>query len=259
MRRRYIELVSENIYEEHKQLQREITGKAMAINLHGNLERECKLAIIRSIQLEPDLGLTRKDIKKHQKATLDALAHLNKQQYSQWDEEDIIQAHYLITQGDLGKGYRQGRSFITDSHVSVPSHEKVAYHMSNYARLFSEDLNTLEKSILAHFHGVRIHPFEDGNGRTFRLIQNAMLHQRCTPPFIIELAQRSFYNNLLEDARDEALDVYDSFQKYHNEEYRYHTLYMTPTHAARRFADFVASQINIRGNKILGNNKRYPR
>jgi len=82
--------------------------------------------------------------------------------------------------------------------VEIPFFEKTVKEK------FSSDDNDPVKQILSaaymHFHLVRIHPFEDGNGRTARTMQNIILNYYGLPPPVIESGERETYYRCLEEA-----------------------------------------------------------
>lgn len=47
------------------------------------------------------------------------------------------------------------------------------------------NMHALQYAAVAHYKLVHIHPFADGNGRTSRLLMNAILMQAGFPPVII--------------------------------------------------------------------------
>jgi Fic family protein len=53
---------------------------------------------------------------------------------------------------------------------------------------------------LAHYNMVRIHPFDDGNGRGARLLMNLILMRRGYPPAIIRNDEREDYLDALDQA-----------------------------------------------------------
>lgn len=57
----------------------------------------------------------------------------------------------------------------------------------------SGDIHPLVKAALAHYNMVRIHPFDDGNGRGARLLMNCLLIQAGYPPAIIRSEERRMY------------------------------------------------------------------
>lgn len=97
-------------------------------------------------------------------------------------------------------GYREGNVKIAGSRVSPPSKVKLDREL----RIFlweNEGLRTpLEKALHAHFNLGRIHAFEDGNGRTSRLVQDTILSQEGLPLPMIGLFERSEYIQKIESA-----------------------------------------------------------
>lgn len=64
----------------------------------------------------------------------------------------------------------------------------------------SQGANPLVVAALAHYHFVRIHPFDDGNGRGARLLMNLILMQAGYPPAIIKNELRRKYITTLSQA-----------------------------------------------------------
>jgi hypothetical protein len=69
-----------------------------------------------------------------------------------------------------------------------------------------EEMTPLERAIYAHYHLCRIHPFADGNGRTARLVQNAILCGANYVPAAIYRNQRDLYIDILSDTHDKFYD-----------------------------------------------------
>lgn len=63
--------------------------------------------------------------------------------------------------------------------------------------------SSVEKAIHSHFNIAVIHPFEDGNGRLARLIQNSFLISDKYPPIIIPANERDKYLDFLSEASRE--------------------------------------------------------
>lgn len=70
-----------------------------------------------------------------------------------------------------------------------PSPNDIPPRMSDFEQWMNSELaarlHALQYAALAHFKLVHIHPFLDGNGRTSRLLMNAILMQAGFPPVII--------------------------------------------------------------------------
>lgn len=99
-----------------------------------------------------------------------------------------------------GRGYRMNPGRIKGSRVFPTSPEKVDRELMIF--LWENEMidNPLEKAIHAHFNLARIHPFEDGNGRTSRLIQDVILMDKRLPLAMIPLFERPEYIQKIEGA-----------------------------------------------------------
>ncbi|MEM3374111.1 MAG: hypothetical protein QXE31_02715 [Candidatus Woesearchaeota archaeon] len=83
----------------------------------------------------------------------------------------------------------------------------------------------------------------DGNGRTFRLLQNTIPYQTHSYPFNINSKDRQEYYNLLEQASQEWLDMYDNLPSGLTNVEVLQRLYLTPRNKIRNFGNFVAENI----------------
>jgi hypothetical protein len=68
--------------------------------------------------------------------------------------------------------------------------------------LLRSEAHPIETASFLHLHTLYIHPFEDGNGRTARMLQNYMLHCNGYVPTVIEAQERDLYFKLLDSAKD---------------------------------------------------------
>lgn len=99
----------------------------------------------------------------------------------QFREEDILRLHALFYGGidpEHAGRYREGQVFITGTEYVPPTAGEVPGQMAQLV----EDLNRRKENThpvllaaYAHRRLVDIHPFQDGNGRTARLLMNLIL------------------------------------------------------------------------------------
>lgn len=99
-------------------------------------------------------------------------------------------------------------------------------------------INKIESAIFAHLHLARIHPFEDGNGRSSRVLQNIILDSYNVPVPVIYSGERNTYYDLLDDA------VKD--WKHNGGKER-----GIVTMGERRFYDFIAGKVNVSLDGLL--------
>ena len=103
--------------------------------------------------------------------------------------EDTVKAvHFIVTKslpGDYNPGrYRSGQNFVVDRATRrtlfrPPPPERVQPLMDEYVRWLNtsqEGLSPYYKAGLAHLNFVAIHPFDDGNGRTARVLEALVLY-----------------------------------------------------------------------------------
>jgi len=93
-----------------------------------------------------------------------------------------------------------GRVTIGGATITPPAPEKIVGEFERFIGESQSLDNIVEKAVHAHFHLARVHPFFDGNGRTARLVQNAILMYGLYPPIVIKKEERSEYSALLDDA-----------------------------------------------------------
>ncbi len=62
------------------------------------------------------------------------------------------------------------------------------------------DLPPVALAALLHYNFVRIHPFDDGNGRLSRLLMNYILFKHNLPPVVIKSADKKDYLRVLSEA-----------------------------------------------------------
>ena len=123
-------------------------------------------------------------------------------QHVKIDENFVLQIYKIILSGidDSNAGfYRSVRVRISGSQTVLPNPIKVPDLMKEFGQwLIQKDNDILIKAIEAHYRLVTIHPFTDGNGRTARLLLNAILLQNGYAPIIIRTIDRKRYLTALE-------------------------------------------------------------
>jgi hypothetical protein len=93
-------------------------------------------------------------------------------------------------------GFRVEAVTITGAPYSPPSPGKLEEDVNTLIER-ADHLLTLPKAIFSHYHIARIHPFADGNGRTARIIQNAITCGAGFLPINTRREQRDLYLSLL--------------------------------------------------------------
>jgi Fic family protein len=121
-------------------------------------------------------------------------------------EADLRQLHHLVVQRShpeiAGRYADQGRYVLTETgRHTFPSPTEVPALMGDLARWLGVAPDTPETAFTAHRRLVDIHPFNDGNGRTARLLMNLILIRGGYPPVAVRPGDRPAYVGALQEAQ----------------------------------------------------------
>jgi Fic family protein len=118
------------------------------------------------------------------------------------NEKSVKDLHSLLMENILiGGVYRSVPVRITGAAHKPPVPSEMFLQIKNFYAglpLKAAELNTVELAAFTHAEFVKIHPFEDGNGRTARLIMNWQLMSGGFLPVSIAKEDRLSYFETLE-------------------------------------------------------------
>lgn len=118
-------------------------------------------------------------------------------------EADIRNLHALVvatSKPEIAGRYADLARFVNTNKgvFHFPSPLEVPALMRDFANWLGESGNTPEIAFEAHRRLVAIHPFNDGNGRTARLLMNLVLARAGFPPIAVRPEDRPDYIAALE-------------------------------------------------------------
>ena len=121
-------------------------------------------------------------------------------------EMDVRSLHRLVmlrsNPAIAGRYADQGRYVLTDTgRHSFPSPAEIPALMGDFARWLGTAADTPDTAFAAHRLLVDIHPFNDGNGRTARLLMNLVLIRGGYPPVAVRPEDRPAYIATLQQAQ----------------------------------------------------------
>lgn len=151
----------------------------------------------------PNKSLTEQlEAKNHQTALNYLFDHLAKKK--KVDEALVLKLHSILMNGikpDAGI-YRNHGVRITGVNLPTANYMSIPKLMPEVmARITGKTQDIIALSAGVHSKFEQIHPFSDGNGRTGRLLMNAMLLQANFAPAIIRQEQKQLYYTYLYKAQ----------------------------------------------------------
>ena len=163
-----------------------------------------------TLVIEKGITIAGKPLKDH----LEALDHYDAMRYVRdlgrqsepLTEVDIRNLHSLVvhrSRPDIAGRYADLDRYVrteTGRHV-FPSPVRVPSLMGDFGAWLRQAPNTPGTAFTAHRRMVDIHPFNDGNGRTARLLMNLVLIRGGYPPVAVRPEDRLAYIQALQEAQ----------------------------------------------------------
>ncbi len=162
--------------------------------------------------IEKGITIGGKPLKDHLEAVdlYDALQYARAlaQRGSVLTEADVRLLQSLVVKRSApeiaGRYADQGRYVLTDSgRHAFRSPAEVQALMGDFAAWLTTAPDTPDTAFTAHRRLVEIHPFNDGNGRTARLLMNLILLRGGYPPVAVRPLDRPAYIQALQQAQAE--------------------------------------------------------
>lgn len=114
----------------------------------------------------------------------------------------VLALHEAVVAGEPHAGtWREGRAAITGTMHVTPSPLRVPELMRQALEQYEQDVASRHPIVAGaklHYHIAAIHPFQDGNGRTARLVNNLHLVRHGFPPVLLRLEDGAPYIDALE-------------------------------------------------------------
>src|SRR3989338_3243338 len=249
-----LKMVSERLKKEVEQKKEFLIsryGEAGYALRRNNKERAFlqNLAHVYSWWLEhPDLRRLLLEVERKDKKNVRRIARIGARQVGEaWEylksetKRNVVDSLTPKLIKDLGNivdrnntGYRRGTVSLGLGKYVPPNPLRVSYYIEGTIEYLKtrRGLHLLEAATYLHLRIVGIQPFNDGNKRVARLLQNKVLLDGELPIVLISPGEREIYTDLLEDGladfRDEKIE------------------------GVRKFGNFIASKVNIALDDMIG-------
>ena len=198
-----------------EQMQIEFTYNSNAIEGNTLSLRETQLVIQEGITVHG------KSLREHLEARNhpESIAYIEKlaQKGSKIEEEDSLKVHKLLMRGiddqNAGK-YRTGQVRVAGATFMPPPAGKIQPMIDSLLQTLNQnpdELRPIELAAFFHHKLVYIHPFIDGNGRTARLLTNAILMRNGYPFTVLLKVDRPKYLRTLGEADNGNLTPFANF------------------------------------------------
>lgn len=168
---------------------------------------------------DPDIPKNAIKLKDNMKAFELLLYKLNFNE--QLSEDLIIDVANIINRSNMfiTDGYRKVGNTIGGTNILISKPENIRRDLIKLIDDYNNNWNNLDpflKEAQFHIKFIRIHPFEDGNGRTARLILNYNLLRKKIAPVILTEDLNEYYQQIIKNYNVEELAKllkYQSFQE----------------------------------------------
>jgi Fic family protein len=98
--------------------------------------------------------------------------------------------------------------FATPEETPAMMEELMTWYKNN---LKNRKIHPLMFAAEFHYRFIRIHPFDDGNGRIVRILMNLLLMQKGLPPVIVKTKDKENYYRALQQADSGQLEVFFNY------------------------------------------------
>ena len=122
---------------------------------------------------------------------------------TEMDIRNLYRLVVLRSRPDIAGRYAdQGRYVLTDTgRHSFPPPAEIPAMMGDFAAWLGSAADAPETAFAAHRRLVAIHPFNNGNGRTARLLMNLILIRGAYPPVAVRPEDRPAYSAALQQSQ----------------------------------------------------------
>lgn len=187
----------------------DVVGKYNIRELQEMKAHDLALKIIRESADDPEFSLSQKFIRE-----INGII-LVEPYYNDAITQDGRHSQKLIIPGEYKKTPNSVR-MQNGEMFNYPSPEETPALMGDLINWYEKETNAKELhpvqiAALFHYKIVRIHPFDDSNGRTSRLLMNYILLRNCYAPLVINSTDKKNYLIALNEA--DAGDI-EAFVKY---------------------------------------------
>lgn len=167
-------------------------------------------AVETTLVIEKGITVSGKPLKDHLEALdhYDAIRFVRElaRQKTPLTESDIRNLHKLVTlrsAPEIAGRYADLPRYVRTEtgRYTFPSPAEIPPLMSDFTAWLAAAPNTPESAFTAHRRLVDIHPFNDGNGRTARLLMNLILLRAGYPPIAVRPEDRLEYIRALQQVQ----------------------------------------------------------
>jgi len=199
-------------FEHYYDIELTYTSNALEGNTLGPVET--------TLVIEKGITVSGKPLKDHLEALdhYDAIRYVRKlaRHETPITESDVRNLHKLVMQRsapEIAGQYADLPRFVRTEtgRYTFPSPAEIPALMGDFAAWLSPAPNTPQTAFDAHRRLVDIHPFNDGNGRTARLLMNLVLIRGGYPPVAVRPEDRLEYiRSLQQEQAGQGADAFNA-------------------------------------------------
>jgi Fic family protein len=184
-----------------------LTAKGKPLKDHLDLRGHNEAILFLQDFIKKDVELTERDIRElHEMILVEPYSNPAQTPDGQMVQKMVNLGQYKTQPNHVKTASGETYYFASPEETPAKMHDLMLFFREN-----RDKMHSVEMAAKMHYDFVRIHPFDDGNGRISRLLMNFILMKAGFPPVVIKVENKFEYFEALQTADKFSLSVFIQF------------------------------------------------